>query len=158
RRAAATAATSAAPAPRRRCATARASTPTATSATAAAAAWPARPWPTARRTAAGGRAASSAATATNSAATHAAASGSSGSNPDMGSTMMPGPMTAPVEWVTQTSGTNEDLYKVWGSSNKNVLIAGYSGSILSSDGGGTWKAQSKPGSRLVGLWGADANT
>jgi hypothetical protein len=88
---------------------------------------------------------------------HCVASGTSGSNPDMGSTMMP-PASTPVEWTAQTSPVGESLQHMWGTSATNLLIVGYSGSVLTSDGSGTWKVQSKPGSRLVGLWGADAST
>ena len=62
-----------------------------------------------------------------------------------------------TSWSSQTSGTTNNLYGVWGTSNGNhVFAVGASGTILYSTGSGSWTAlASGTTNTLYGIWGND---
>ena len=66
----------------------------------------------------------------------------------------PGPIDR--DWKLEPSGVNVVLMAVWGSSATDVYAVGESGTILHSNGDGSWKTQAYdfPGPEYVSVWGA----
>ena len=59
------------------------------------------------------------------------------------------------QWLTQPSGTQENLFGVWGIGS-DVFAIGTSGTILHNDGSGWSAMQSPTGLSLFGVWGSAA--
>lgn len=75
--------------------------------------------------------------------------------PDLaGTTDMASP-ALPASWKQVASGTNTDLFSVWGPDPSNVWAVGLGGVIRKWDGA-TWSAQSSGTmNNLIDVWGAD---
>ncbi len=63
-----------------------------------------------------------------------------------------------TSWTTQTSGTNESLFAVWGTSTNDIFVAGNNGTILHSADGSNWSPMtSNTPEHLNDLWGTAPN-
>jgi photosystem II stability/assembly factor-like uncharacterized protein len=56
-------------------------------------------------------------------------------------------------WNPQVSGTTNALNGVWGSDSSNIFVSGF-GTILYSNGSGTWTMQTPPVNGLRAIWGS----
>lgn len=62
-----------------------------------------------------------------------------------------------LDWISMSSGVTETLYDVWGSSNTNVFVAGYSGTILNFNGTDWTQTVSGAPYGLNAIWGTSGS-